>query len=180
MEKTKVVILQKRVKEYRVPLFDGIGKLYDTTVVGCQDPLLAGEHYAVLKLKHRYWPVSLDFIWDGALRRLLRQADVIIRPTEFRSVNRLLLKLVAPKAKVVSFGIGVSASYNEHYDETLIDGYFELGATLWKTFPLGGRQRQRNLHLRLDVKNLLDKQYEIVRLYPMPGFSWQFTVGAEI
>ena len=118
MDKTKVVILQKRIKEYRVPLFDGIGQLYDTTVVGCQDPLLAGAHYRVLKLKHRYWPVSLDFIWDGALRRQLRRADVIIRPTEFRSVNRLILKAVAPKAKVISFGIGVSASYNEHYDET--------------------------------------------------------------
>jgi outer membrane receptor protein involved in Fe transport len=87
-----------------------------------------------------------------------------------------------PWVNVSVQGEGVSERWgsNEHYDETLIDGYFELGATLWKTFPLSSRQRQRNLHLRLDVKNLLDKQYEIVRLYPMPGFSWQFTVGVEI
>ena len=113
----KVVFLQKRIKEYRVPLFDGIGELYDVTVVGCQDPLIKGDHYATLKLTHRYWPVSLDFIWDRNLRKLLRQADVIVRPTDFRTVNRFLLKAVAPKAKVISFGIGVSASYNEHYDE---------------------------------------------------------------
>ena len=116
MEKKKVVFLQKRIKEYRVPLFDGIGALYDVTVVGCQDPLIRGDHYSTLKLTHKYWPVSLDFIWDGSLRRLLRRADVIVRPTDFRTVNRILLKAVAPKAKVIMFGIGVSASYNEHYD----------------------------------------------------------------
>ena len=117
MKKTKVVILQKRIKEYRVPLFDGIGELYDTTVVGYQEPLLKGDHYSVLKLKHKYWPVSLDYIWDKALRNALRKADVIIRPTDFRAVNRIILKAAAPKAKVISFGIGVSASYHERYDE---------------------------------------------------------------
>ena len=118
MKKTNVVILQKRIKEYRVPLFDGIGTLYDTTVVGYQEPLIRGDHYSVLKLKHKYWPVSLDFLWDKDLRNLLRKADVVIRPTDFRDINRILLKLVAPKAKIISFGIGVSASYDEHYDET--------------------------------------------------------------
>ena len=118
MEKKRVVILQKRIKEYRVPLFDGIGELYDTTVVGYQDPLLKGEHYSVLRLKHRYWPVSLDYVWDRELWKLLRSADVIIRPTDFRPINQAILKAVAPKAKRIMFGIGVSASYNEHYDGT--------------------------------------------------------------
>ena len=118
MEKKKVVILQKRIKEYRVPLFDGIGELYDTTVVGFQDPLIKGDNYSVLRLKHRYWPVALDYIWDGELRKLLRSADVILRPTDFRTVNQRILKAVAPKAKRIMFGIGVSASYDEHYDGT--------------------------------------------------------------
>ena len=117
MDKKKVVFLQKRIKEYRVPLFDGIGELYDVTVVGYLDPLIAGDRYSVLKLKHKYWPVSLDFLWDKDLRSVLRKADVVVRATDFRTVNRILLKLAAPKAKSVMFGIGVSASYSEHYDE---------------------------------------------------------------
>ncbi len=116
MEKSKVVILQKRIKEYRVPLFDGIGELYDTTVVGIQDPLIQGEHYSVLRLNHKYWPISLDYIWDKSLRRQLKKADVIVKFTDLRTVNHFLLKAVAPKAKQIMFGIGVSASYDEHYD----------------------------------------------------------------
>lgn len=124
MEKKKVVILQKRIKEYRVPLFDGIGELYDLTVVGYLDPLMQGDHYSVLRLNHKYWAVSLDFFLDKKLRKLLKQADAVIRPTDFRTVNRLLLKAVAPKAKQIVFGIGVSASYNEHYDETDQSGQY--------------------------------------------------------
>ncbi len=86
-----------------------------------------------------------------------------------------------PWVNLTVYGEGVSERWgsNEHYDETRIKGYFELGATAWKAFRWG-RQRQRSLDIRLDVKNLLDKQYEIVRLYPMPGISWQLTVGATI
>ena len=117
MEKRKVVILQKRIKEYRVHLFDGIGKLYETTLVGYLDPLLKGEHYRVLKLSHKYWPISFDYLLDHNLHTLLKGADVVILPIEFRSVNIALLRKAAPKAKIIMFGIGVSASYNDHYDK---------------------------------------------------------------
>ena len=30
-----------------------------------------------------------------------------------------------------------------------------------------------------DLKNLLNRQYEIVASYPMPGISWQMTIGYE-
>lgn len=117
MERKKVVILQKRIKEYRVSLFDGIGELYDTTVVGYLDPLIQGDHYTTLKLNHKYWPISIDYYLDKDLRDLLRDADVVIRSTDFRSINNAILRKVAPKAKIIMYGIGVSASYNEHYDE---------------------------------------------------------------
>ena len=83
-----------------------------------------------------------------------------------------------PWVNVTLSGEGVSRRWgtNEHYDETQIDGYFELGATVWKTFTLGHGKRKRSLEVRFDLKNLLDKQYEIVRLYPMPGRSWMVTV----
>ena len=117
MNKSKVVILQKRIKEYRVPLFDGIGELYDTTVVGYLDPLCKGKNYSIIKLKHRYWPIAFDYVFDKELRKALQKADVVIRSTDFRSINNKILHFVAPKAKIVMFGIGVSASYNDHYDE---------------------------------------------------------------
>ena len=117
MKDKKVVILQKRIKEYRVHLFDGIGEKYDTTLVGYLDPLIKGDNYSVLKLKHKYWPISFDYLIDKDLHALLKDADVVIKSTDFRSINNTLLHMAAPKAKIIMYGIGVSASYNEHYDE---------------------------------------------------------------
>ena len=117
MEKKKVVVLQKRIKDYRVHLFDGVGELYETTIVGYLDPLIKGDNYSTLKLKHKYWPISLDYIFDKELHTLLKDADVVIKSTDFRSINNVLLRKAAPKAKIIMYGIGVSASYNEHYDE---------------------------------------------------------------
>ena len=80
-------------------------------------------------------------------------------------------------------GEGISSRWtnNEHLDGTLIDGYWEMGATAWRTLRLGrkqnGGQRRNELTLRFDLKNFLDKQYEIVGAYPMPGRSWQLTVA---
>jgi vitamin B12 transporter len=69
---------------------------------------------------------------------------------------------------------GTSLRYgnNEHYEGTSISGYWEMGLALSRSFTLG----KSRLDLRFDLKNMLNKQYEIVRLYPMPGRSWQATV----
>ena len=82
-----------------------------------------------------------------------------------------------PWVNAVVSGYGVSERWasNEHLDGTRIDGYGELSATLWRQFQI----RKMRFEVRADVKNLLDKQYEIVRSYPMPGRSWQVTVKVE-
>lgn len=76
-----------------------------------------------------------------------------------------------PCLNVVLHATGVSRRYvnKEHLPDTDIDGYTDWGVTAYRTF----RWRQHSLEARFDVKNLFDSQYEIVRLYPMPGRSWQ-------
>ncbi len=61
---------------------------------------------------------------------------------------------------------------NEHYKGTMLPGYQNVGLTLYRNFNIKGNY----FHVRFDVKNLLDTQYEIVGHYPMPGRSWQCTV----
>ena len=75
-------------------------------------------------------------------------------------------------------GAGISSRWanNNHYEGTQIAGYWDTGLTLWHTF---GWKRQQ-LEARLDVKNLFDRQYEIVRFYPMPGRSWQVSVKYQL
>ena len=62
---------------------------------------------------------------------------------------------------------------NEHIESTKINGYQESGVTLWRNFTIGAH----HFSLRADLKNIFDKQYEIVRLYPMPGRSFQVSLN---
>lgn len=60
---------------------------------------------------------------------------------------------------------------NQHTEGSIIDGYWDMGLTAWHTFQWG----HHKLEARFDLKNLFDKQYEIVHFYPMPGRSWQLS-----
>ncbi|MBR6276223.1 MAG: TonB-dependent receptor [Prevotella sp.] len=72
--------------------------------------------------------------------------------------------------------IGERWASNENLDGTRINSYGELNVTAWRQFQV----RNTNIELRFDVKNLTDKQYEIVRSYPMPGRSWQMTIRMKM
>ena len=71
--------------------------------------------------------------------------------------------------------IGERWSTNEHQNSTHIDSYTELSATAWRRFHIGRPVAE----VRFDLKNLTDRQYEIVRSYPMPGRCWQLTLKIE-
>ena len=81
-----------------------------------------------------------------------------------------------PWVNVTLSGQGVSHRYasNEHYDETRVAGYWETAITAWRQLQLG---RGHLLELRADLRNLFDRQYEIVGHYPMPGRNFLFTIN---
>ena len=83
-----------------------------------------------------------------------------------------------PWVNVSLHGVGVSSRWpnNNHYEGTMIDGYIDCGLTVWRQLRWGSRQ----LLVRGDVKNIFDRQYEIVARYPMPGRSYQLSVNFEI
>jgi outer membrane cobalamin receptor len=58
-----------------------------------------------------------------------------------------------------------------------------MGTTIWRSFRLTNKKepqtRAHELALRFDLKNMFNKQYEIVGAYPMPGRNWQFTIGYQ-
>ena len=39
---------------------------------------------------------------------------------------------------------------------------------------------QQELHLQFDLRNLGNKNYEVVRFYPMPGTNWRFSVSWKL
>ena len=75
-------------------------------------------------------------------------------------------------------GSGMSSRWanNQHYEGTEINGYWDMGLTLWHTFCW----KRQQLETRVDVKNIFNNQYEIVRFYPMPGRSWLVSVNYQL
>ena len=83
-----------------------------------------------------------------------------------------------PWLSLVVHGYGMSHRWttNEHYEGTRVAGFSEFGATAHRKFQLG----RHTAEARLDLKNLLDEQYEIVGHYPMPGRSYQFSITYKL
>ncbi len=83
-----------------------------------------------------------------------------------------------PIVSVSLHGSGVSSRWdnNQHSEGSQIEGYWDTGVTAYHTFCWGGQK----LEVRLDIKNILNKQYEIVHFYPMPGRSWQASVKYQL
>jgi vitamin B12 transporter len=59
-----------------------------------------------------------------------------------------------------------------HSNGTKIPGYAELSLTAYKALRLSERS---DLRLSLTVSNILNKQYEVVAHYPMPGRGWRIS-----
>lgn len=65
---------------------------------------------------------------------------------------------------------------NEHYHGTLLPGYSNVGITLYRNISI----KHCDLHLRFDLKNIFNEQYEIVGYYPMPGRSWMMSARVRL
>ncbi|MCF0159733.1 MAG: TonB-dependent receptor, partial [Bacteroidaceae bacterium] len=80
----------------------------------------------------------------------------------------------SPWMNLTFHGTGTSRRWatNQHYEDTDVAGFVDCGLTVCRTFLL----RHNKLEIRGDIKNLFNKQYEIVGHYPMPGRSWQVSV----
>ena len=64
---------------------------------------------------------------------------------------------------------------NEHSQGTRIAGFVEFDVGTWRSFAWN----RHKFTLRASVRNLFDKQYDIVAHYPMPGRSWRLQLTIE-
>ena len=67
--------------------------------------------------------------------------------------------------------VGERYSMQQNIDRNLIDGYCDHTVSASHDFDLG----RLGLRLQGEVVNLTDKNYEVVKYYPMPGRSWRIT-----
>ena len=72
-----------------------------------------------------------------------------------------------------AYGVSKTWATKSHADDSSIGGYGELGTTLFREFSLRGKQK---LTASFSISNLLNKQYEVIAAYPMPGRGWRAKV----
>lgn len=83
-----------------------------------------------------------------------------------------------PWVNVVVHSTLASARYTveDHKPDNRLPGYGEWGAALYRFFKF----QNFELAARLDGINLGNKQYSIVKSYPMPGRAFKFTISVTI
>lgn len=88
------------------------------------------------------------------------------------------LTWVNPWLNLAVHSTGCSARYSSvtNLPETRMKGYMEYGVTVYRDF----KYRRCQFDIRFDVSNIFDKQYEIVRRYPMPGRCFSITIGFNL
>ena len=83
-----------------------------------------------------------------------------------------------PYVNVAFHATGVDKRYAsvQNTKSNELDGYIECGVALYRTF----RWKFVDCSLRLDAQNIGNKQYSIVKNYPMPGRSYKITLGINL
>ena len=80
-------------------------------------------------------------------------------------------------ASLNAYAVSKTWATTSHADGSSIGGYGELGMTLFRDFALKGKQR---LTASFNISNLLNKQYEIIAAYPMPGRGWRVKIDYKL
>lgn len=83
-----------------------------------------------------------------------------------------------PWVNLVVHASGCSSRYStsSNVAETRMAGYMEFGFALYREF----RIRASRWDVRADIINAFNRQYEIVRRYPMPGRAFSISIGYKL
>ncbi len=128
------------------------------TIASRQSLLLAGN-YSFQRVQPRTSPLNADY-----------NKQVAYTPVNSGAAS---LTWQNPWVDVVvkATAVGERFGTNTNIPLSRLAPYWELGASLMHDF----RFRRHSLEIRGDLLNILDRQYEIVADYPMPGRSWRLT-----
>ena len=64
----------------------------------------------------------------------------------------------------------------QNIPSTRVDGYFDHSLNVSRTWDLSAAE----LSARMEVMNILDRNYEIIRYYPMPGRNYRLSLTLKL
>lgn len=114
MKKSKVIIFQGQIPQYRVPIFNEIAKKYELLVVYSDGNTPKNIEFEVKKVSSFIFK-SFIFLKTNIFR-LVKEADAIITMLDSSYIPTQLLSRTKHRKKTILWGIGVAASYSSRFD----------------------------------------------------------------
>lgn len=107
----KVLIVQEEIPHYNKPVFELLSRHCDLTVLYSKDNGLKYEFNTVFMRKDKKSS-------ELKIMKLARNYDVVIRTLQLSDISTYLMLLSARKYKMILWGIGVAAAYNQRFDSS--------------------------------------------------------------
>ncbi|MCM1475594.1 MAG: TonB-dependent receptor plug domain-containing protein [Muribaculaceae bacterium] len=119
-----------------------------------------------------------NWSWQRVLNRTQKDSPYYGNQPAYMPVNSGGASL-AWENPWVNTSIGVTAMSArwisaEHYQNMRASGFAEMSLTLYRILRISQRH---SIELRADIRNLLNRQYEIIKLYPMPGINYMISIA---
>lgn len=123
----------------------------------------------LLNLKFNY---TLQMITDESSNSYTKGKIIVYTPQE------LINSTISLKTNIVNSLLGFFYSSHRFYlpendYNSYLPSYFLINFSLYKDLQIF----KNDFCLRIDFENILDRRYEIIRNYPMPGFSFKIGFG---
>lgn len=110
----KVFLLAKKVNPVRMEIYNYIAKYVDFTV-GYTVSVPEGAKFKTVKLEEKNF---FRFVYKKPdLRKVLKEYDVAILPMDYNMLDVDLCLLFSRPCRIITWGIGVPASYTVRYDD---------------------------------------------------------------
>ncbi len=120
--KPKVLLIQLIIPQYRVPVFNRLGLLYDLTVTYVnKDDSPEDVSYKRQVISERH----LGPFFFHNIRSLCDSFDVVIYMPNIHCLNFCLVPFLPHKYKTISYSIGLRASYNTKFDLSRKKNFFD-------------------------------------------------------
>ncbi|MDE7465283.1 MAG: TonB-dependent receptor [Muribaculaceae bacterium] len=165
--KNKIVAIPYNLFKWTMTNFGKVRVLgFDFTLEG--EFLLCKEHKLLL---------SANYSYQRAVSRTSRDRADWNQQLAYTPLNSGAASLtwLNPWVSVAAHATGCSARYatNNNLASSRIAGYVDPGIALFRSFSF----RQHNVEIRGEILNLLNKQYQVIARYPMPGRHWQLSAS---
>lgn len=111
----KVLFIENRITNYRLPIYNLLSKRIDLTVMVSEGEILDGCEFKTIYVKaeeHKHFKIHKKNI-----RKIASQYDVVIGMMSFNWISIYMLAFGRRKYKFIPWGIGVPASYSVKYDD---------------------------------------------------------------